>query len=212
MTPGGDAATGSFDASVRQSPLSMTALAGPLHLLALVLVVSGVGKLVSPWPATAAMRDAGLPVPFRGRAVGGLALVAVETSIGLAALAVPQWWAALALAGFYAALTAFVVRLRRRDGDAGCGCFGASSTPPGTAHVVLNATATIVALSVAALGVPDILDVFDDGAGVAVPYVLLLAVGAWLVLVAPTVAAERSQARAGTAPRPFAPVAAGRTE
>lgn len=188
----------------------MTALAGPLHLLALVLVVSGVGKLVDPWPATAAMRDAGLPVPFRGRAVGGVVLGAVETSIGLAALAVPRWWAALALAGFYAALTAFVVRLRTRDGDAGCGCFGASSTPPGTAHVVLNATATTFALTVAAIDVPDILDVFDGGVGVAVPYVALLAVGAWLVLVAPTVAAERTRARSGSTPRPFAPVAAGR--
>ena len=189
----------------------MTALAGPLHLLALVLVLSGVGKLVSPWPATAAMRDAGLPVPFRGRAFGGYALGAVETAIGLLALTVPRWWAALALAGFYAALTAFVIRLRRRDGDAGCGCFGSASTPPTAAHIVLNSVAAVVAVTVAVAGVPDILDIFEEGAGVGVPYVGLLAVGAWLVLVAPTVTAERARARSGPPTRAFAPTAAGRT-
>ena len=56
----------------------MIELAGPLHLLAVVLVVSAVGKLVDPWPSTEAMRDAGLPVPFRGRPYGGVLLGLVE--------------------------------------------------------------------------------------------------------------------------------------
>lgn len=189
----------------------MTALAGPLHLLALVLVVSGIGKLVDPWPPTAAMRDAGLPVPFRGRAVGGYALGALEAAIGLAALAVPEWWAAAALGGFYAALAAFVLRLRARDDSAGCGCFGASSTPPGVAHVVLNVSGAVFALVTAVAGVPDIVTVFDAGIGVAVPYVALLAVGAGLVLVAPALSAELSRSRATPTVRTFAPVAARRT-
>lgn len=168
----------------------MTALAGPLHLLALVLVVSAVGKLVDPWPATAAMRDAGLPVPFRGRPYGGIALGIVEGTIGLAALAVPAWWAAGALGAFYAALAGFVWTLRRRDSTAGCGCFGASSTPPGTAHLVLNAAAALTGLTAAVVGVPDIVDVFDEGIGIAVPYVGLLAIGAAIVLVAPALSAD----------------------
>ena len=127
----------------------MTILSGPLHLLALVLVVSGFGKLAQPAPAATAMRDAGLPVPFRGRAASGIALGVVEASIGLVALAVPTWWSAAALGGFYAALAAFVVRLRSIDGDAGCGCFGAASTPPGIAHLVLNSVAAVVGFVVA---------------------------------------------------------------
>ena len=184
----------------------MIELAGPLHLLAVVLVVSAVGKLADPWPSTAAMRDAGLPVPFRGRPYGGVLLGLVEGSVGVAALAVPEWWAAAALAAFYAALALFVARLRRRDGDAGCGCFGASSTPPGAAHLVLNVVAFAVAAATAVVGVPDIVDVFDEGLGVAVPYVALLAIGAGLVLVAPSLFAELAQARAGDRPRAFAPI------
>jgi hypothetical protein len=187
----------------------MTALAGPLHLLALVLVVSAVGKLVDPWPATGAMRDAGLPVPFRGRPYGGIALGVVEGAVGLVALAVPAWWAATALGAFYAALAGFVWTLRRRDSTAGCGCFGASTTPPGTAHLVLNAAGAVTALTAAVVGVPDIVEVFDEGIGVAVPYIGLLAIGAATVLVAPALSAELSRARAGgAAPRPFSPTGA----
>lgn len=186
----------------------MTALAGPLHLLALVLVVSGIGKVVDPWPPTGAMRDAGLPVPFRGRAVSGVVLGLVEAAIGLVALAVPTWWAATAMGAFYAALAAFVVRLRRADGEAGCGCFGASSTPPGRAHLVLNGVAAAVGFGVAVAGVPDIVDVFDDGLAVAAPYVALLAIGAGLVLVAPALTAELSRNRNGSRPRAFAPTPA----
>lgn len=190
----------------------MTAIAGPLHLLALVLVVSAVGKLVDPWPATGAMRDAGLPLPFRGRPYAGIALGIVEGAIGLAALTVPEWWAATALGVFYAALAGFVWTLRRRDSTAGCGCFGASSTPPGTAHLVLNAGGALTALTAAVVGVPDIVDVFDEGVGVAVPYLGLLAIGAAIVLVGPALSAELSRARAGdAAPRPFAPTGASAT-
>ena len=186
----------------------MTALAGPLHLLALVLVVSGIGKLADPWPSTGAMRDAGLPVPFRGRAVSGRLLGGIEAAIGLTALAVPLWWATASLGVFYAALAGFVLRLQRRDGDAGCGCFGASSTPPGRAHLVLNAVAAAVGFGAATAGVPDIVDVFDEGFGVAVPYVALLAIGAGLVLVAPALTAELSRNRNGSRPRAFAPTPA----
>ena len=189
----------------------MIAIAGPLHLLALVLVVSGFGKLTQPGPAATAMRDAGLPVPFRGRAVSGIALGAVEASIGAVALAVPTWWAAAALGGFYLALALFVVRLRSRDGDPGCGCFGASSTPPGTAHLVLNVVAATVAFAATIAGVPDIVDVFDEGFGVAVPYVLLLAVGAGTLLIAPALSSQTARLRTGNVPRTFAPVRAGRT-
>lgn len=189
----------------------MTALAGPLHVLALVLVVSGFGKLTAPAPAATAMRDAGLPVPFRGRAASGVGLGVVEASIGAVALAVPTWWAAAALGTFYAALAAFVVRLRSRDEEAGCGCFGSASTPPGTAHLVLNVSAAAVAFTAAVGGVPDIVDVFDGGLGVAVPYVLLLAIGAATLLIAPALTAEIARVRSGDTPRRFAAVRAGRT-
>lgn len=184
----------------------MISIAGPLHLLAVVLIVSGAAKLLDPAPASAAMRDAGLPVPFRGRPVTGIALGAVEVGIGLIALAVPAWWAASLLGAVYLGFAGFILRLRAQDGDASCGCFGSSSTPPGAAHLVLNIAAVAVATVAVVGGVPDIVEVFDDGIGVAVPYVALLAIGAATLLVAPALSAQISRLRSGDLPRPFAPV------
>lgn len=177
-------------------------LAAPLHLLALVLVVSGIQKLVAPAAAATAMADARLPVPWRGRPATGMALGAVEAATGIVALAVPHRLAAVALGVFYLALAGFVLLLRSRDADAGCGCFGASTTPPGTAHLVLNVVAAATAFGVATAGVPDIVDVVDDGILVAAAYVLLLAVGAGVLLVAPALTAETSRLLRGEHPSP----------
>lgn len=180
-------------------------LAAPLHLLALVLVVSGIQKLVAPRAAAAAMADARLPLPWRGRPATGIALGAVEAATGLAALAVPHRLAAGWLGVFYLALAGFVLLLRSRDADAGCGCFGASSTPPGTAHLVLNGVAAATAFAIAVAGVPDIVDVVDDGAVTAVAYVLLLTIGAAVLLVAPALTAEISRLLRGEHPSPSVP-------
>jgi hypothetical protein len=168
-------------------------LAAPLHLLALVLVVSGIQKLVAPAAAASAMADARLPIPWRGRPGTGMALGAVEAATGLVALAVPNRLAAAWLGAFYLGLAGFVVLLRSRDADAGCGCFGASSTPPGTAHLALNGIAAVTGFGIAVAGAPDIVDVVDDGILVAIAYVSLLAIGAAVLLVAPALTAETSR-------------------
>ncbi len=177
-------------------------LAAPLHLLALVLVVSGIQKLVAPGAAAEAMADARLPLPGRGRPAAGVALGAIEAATGLTALAVPHRLAAAWLGVFYLALAGFVLLLRARDADAGCGCFGASSTPPGTAHLALNGVAAVTAFAVAVAGVPDIVDVIDDGLVTASAYVLLLAIGAAVLLVAPALTSEISRLLQGEHPSP----------
>jgi hypothetical protein len=191
----------------------VSALAGPLHLAALVLVISGAQKVGAPRPAAQAMADAGLPVPRRRRAAVGIALGVIEAATGLAVFAFPHAASAAWLGAFYLALAAFVIALRRRDATAGCGCFGAASTPPTNAHVVVNVVAAAVALGAAAIGVPDIVDVLDEGAGVAVPYAALVVTGAALVLLAPALLARITQtldtAGGGSqGPRPFGPTGA----
>jgi hypothetical protein len=180
----------------------VSALAGPLHLVALVLVISGAQKVAAPGPAARAMRDAGLPVPRRGTVVG-VVLGVVEAGTGLAVFAAPHAATALWLGAFYVALAAFVVVLRRRDATAGCGCFGASSAPPTTTHVLVNLAAAAVAFGAAAVGVPDIVHVVDEGLGVAVPYAVLVVTGAALVLLAPALLAQIDQTVHGDPPRPF---------
>ena len=180
----------------------MSAFAGPLHLVALVLVISGVQKVVAPGAATRAMRDAGLPVPRRGTTIG-VVLGLVETGTGLAVFAAPHLISALWLGGLYLALAAFLVRLRRHDATAGCGCFGAASAPPTTAHVAVNLASAGIALAAAAVGVPDVVDLVDEGAGVALPYGVLVVAGAGLVLLAPGLLAQIDQIVRGDRPPSF---------
>jgi len=183
----------------------MSALAGPLHLVALVLVVSGAQKLVRPQPAARAMASAGLPVPARSHAVVGTALGAAEAATGLAVFAAPHRLSAAWLAAAYLALAGFVVALRRRDATAGCGCFGSADTPPTTAHIASNLLAAAIAAAAAVVGVPDVLDVVDEGLGVAVPYVALVAGGAALVLLAPVLLAALDPLERAGAVRAFGP-------
>ena len=183
----------------------MSALAGPLHLVALVLVISGVQKVIDPAPPTQAMRDAGVPLLPRRGTWPGRALGVVEAATGLAVITSPWPAAAVWMAAFYLALAGFVVLLRRRDDTAGCGCFGATSAPPTRLHVVANLLAAAVAVAAALVGMPDIVDVMDEGFGVAVPYGVLVLTGAWLVLVGPsTFASATSPPSHPAGVRPFA--------
>lgn len=176
----------------------MTALSGPLHIAALVLVVSGVQKLLRPGPAVDAMRSAGLPAP--PRPWPGWVLGAVEASVGLAVFAVPTGATSAALAATYLGLAAFVVVLRRRDASAGCGCFGRADTPPTVAHVVLDLSSAGVAALAAVAGAPDVADVVDSPA-LAIPYAAAVAVGTALVVMAPALLSDLSSAR--RTPRSF---------
>ena len=131
---------GRFSPRARPAPPPMIALAGPLHLLALVLVVSGIGKLIVPQPAADAMRDARLPIPCRGRPATAIALGAVE---GPSAC----WPWPFPPGGRPPVPRCRLPRLRpvrppapSAGRHAGCGCFGSASTPPGTAHLVLTAS------------------------------------------------------------------------
>lgn len=187
----------------------MSSLAGPLHLVALVLVISGAQKLVRPLPAARAMVSAGLRLPARRHALVGTLLGIAEAGTGLAVFAAPNRASAAWLGAVYLALAGFVVTLRRRDATAGCGCFGAADTPPTAAHVVSNLTAAAVAVSAAVVGVPDVVDVVDEGLGVAVPYAVLVVVGATLVLLAPVLLAALGPPETAPGVRAFGPAPAG---
>src|SRR5262245_14830922 len=113
---------------------------GPLGIVSTVLAVAGIWKVVRPEPARRALRALGVSLPRPVvRAVGA----------GEAALGVATWClGGPVLAGFVAALYVVfaMVAWRLRDGEVGCGCFGAaSSTPPGALHVVVDLTCAAIA-------------------------------------------------------------------
>lgn len=165
----------------------MTLLTTPLHLLALVLVISGADKIGDPRAATTAMREAGLPgvaaAGWPGRALG-----VIEVAVGGAVLAFGGPVAAGAMVATYLGFGAFLVLLQRRAADdVGCGCFGASSAPPGPIHLVLDVAAAGVALAAALTGAPDLVAVVDEGALAIVTHVLLVVTGAALVVASSSV-------------------------
>lgn len=161
----------------------MIALAWPLHVVALILVVSGIQKLLHPTPAGDAIAAARLPGTADRARAAGLGVGALEASVGVVGLVVPSGWAAVAVAAVYAAFNVFILRLRHFDDSASCGCFGASTTPPGLAHLAFNAGAVAIGVGVSLAGVPDIVDIFGRGIGIAMLYLVTLAGGAGGALI-----------------------------
>jgi hypothetical protein len=121
------------------------ALAAPFYLAAGMLLAAGPAKVLRPRPAADATRAAGIPggTPL-ARAVG-----IAEAAAGAAALLAPGPVTAGLVAGLYLAFAAFLVRLLRRGGSAGCGCAGSRETPPSWLHVALDLVAVGVAAAVA---------------------------------------------------------------
>ena len=121
-------------------------VAGPLvSVLAAVLVVAGAGKLRSPAAAADALRSAGLPAGALPARLAGTA----EVAIGVLVLAVPSRPALALMAGLYAVLGAFALRLlRAAEPAASCGCFGADA-PPSALHPAFDACAAVAAAAAA---------------------------------------------------------------
>lgn len=165
----------------------MTPFAVPLHIAAVVLVVSGAAKIGDPRASTAAMATAGM-VSVRSRRWPGIALGSMEVATGALCLAYGGVASALLVAVLHVGFLGFLVRLRRRDSNAACGCFGASSAPAGPIHVVLNLVIVVVAVGAALDGAPDVVDVVQNSVLEAVTHTLLVLTGAGLVVSAPPLA------------------------
>ena len=128
----------------------MSALTVPYVAAAVLLVLAGWSKVVSPQSTVVAARDAGLPAsPSWVRLLAG-----AEVVIGVAALvidgAVPASLVALSYLGFALFLTRGLVR-----GDLNsCGCFAGDEARPTWLHVALDALLALAAVFVAAAGRP----------------------------------------------------------
>lgn len=178
----------------------MNALSGPLQVVALTLIVSGMIKILDPRPSQEAMRSAGIPVGtgvLPGRLLGS-----VELLSGLALFVVPGRTVAAWFAVLHLGLFGFVLALLRRDPTASCGCLGRASAPPTRAHAGLNLAIAAIAAVAAVLGVDDPIRLLDEPA-LVVPHVVLVVTGAGLLLFAPALLAERSAVVIGRTPRRF---------
>lgn len=133
----------------------MEILEGPIAVLGVVLVVSGVLKLVDTAPTEAMLGAVGLP---RSRAAVVLIALA-EIVVGVAAFVFGGVLVCLALAGLYAGFAVIsLVLVRRGERSVSCGCFGRSSATISPVHVAVDAVAAVIALAGAVTAVPGFLD------------------------------------------------------
>lgn len=139
-----------LDVGVSPDGVLAVALAVLVALAAGLLVPAGIAKLRDP----AVAREA-LSLPRR--AEPAVRLIGVgELALAVAVLATGAWPVVAALALTYAAFT--LVASRQRARGASCGCFGASQTPTGWHHVLLDGAAAMVAATAALVGVASAAD------------------------------------------------------
>jgi len=125
----------SFDANRLVVSTLMFFGSGIYHAALLVLFVSGLSKLVKPEVAGRALS---LASPVKSSMAVVLIRCLAVGEIVLAAMALMLGWLSVGVALVYFGFAWFVRRLSAADGQAGCGCFGASDDPPGPFHVAVN--------------------------------------------------------------------------
>ncbi|MEX1177681.1 MAG: MauE/DoxX family redox-associated membrane protein [Nitriliruptor sp.] len=155
-----------------------------------LLIPAGIAKLRAPSVARQAL---GLPAAadrwVQALGVGELLLAAAVLATGARPVVAM-------LAAAYGGFT--VVALRQRARGASCGCFGASETPTGWHHVVLDASAAAAALVGTVVAVPSALELVASGPLAGVPTlvagVLAVASVQLTITVLPELAAARRTA------------------
>ena len=165
----------------------MSLVVGPFHLFAVLLILSGADKIGAPRPSTDAMNAAGL---FGSRRVGdwaGRVLGIAEVLVGGAVVAFGGPVSAIAMAVVFGGFGLFLVLLQRRSSGVSCGCFGASESPPGVVHIVIDVVAAATAVAAALTATPDLTRVLDEGTVAFAAHLVLVVTGALLVVASSTV-------------------------
>jgi hypothetical protein len=174
----------------------MSVLAGPFAIATVVLALGGAFKALEPADTAHALGALGLPTSRTLIRAGG----ALEAILAIGALVTGNAVLVAIVAASYA-LFAVVVAVALRSGKpiSSCGCFGKVDTPPSALHVVLNVAAAGVAAGAVFVGASEINlpDVLTDQPLLGIPFLLLVAIGVGLVLLAltalpKTLAAARS--------------------
>jgi len=144
-------------------------LSGPFFAISALLVVAGSMKVYRPKFTVGALRAAHL----QANSALVRALGAGEVAVGIGGIINGAALWALAVAVFYIGFAGFVVyALRSGIPISSCGCFGSPDTPPSVGHVVLNSTATVVALAVAMAPIGPWVGLSGTDAGTASAFLL----------------------------------------
>lgn len=142
-------------------------------IFSVLLIVTGMAKVVSPHDVERALARLGLPrIPYAGAFIG-----VVEVGVGAAAL-----FSSLALVVqgvLYLAFAVWVLFALRLDVPlARCGCLGKDDTPPSWGHFTLNMVAMLVSAAAAATG-----SIEWNGGIEEIAAIVVVAVGVFLAYV-----------------------------
>lgn len=184
-----------LDGSLSPDGPVVVALTVLVVLAAGLLVPAGIAKLRDPAVAREAL---GLP----GRAAPLVRLIgAGELALAAAVLATGARPAVVAIALTYAGFT--LVATRQRSRGASCGCFGATETPTGWHHVLVDAAIALAAGAAALVGTPAPATLLADAPMAGVPLgvgVLVATASLQLVITALPELADARRTAAGGAP------------
>lgn len=152
-------------------------LVAPFFVSAVLLTAAGWNKLFRPAPTRDLLQALSLPL---SRCLAA-ALAALEISVGSLALLYPSPRSSASLAVLYSALTLFLIYLRFSHPNRSCACLGSSHSPSSTTHIVLNATAVVIAIALTATGGPDLYALAKEQAYALPVYAAGLVAASWLV-------------------------------
>jgi len=162
----------------------MGAWAGPFLIAAVLLAAAGIAKLVDPANTVGALRGFGIGVPPAAVRLAGALEAALAVVAGSTGAALP----ALLVAASYVAFSVFVAAALVTHRPIGsCGCFGKVDTPPSALHLVVNLGAAVAAMGVASAGGGGLGSVLSAQPLAAVPFLLLVATGAYAAFALLTV-------------------------
>jgi hypothetical protein len=161
-------------------------LAGPFAIAAVLVMIGGAAKAVRPRDTAHALTAVGVRLP-RFLSVRMLVRLggAFEVVVGVGALVTGAAVFAALVSVSYLAFTGFVVlALRSGKPISSCGCFGKIDTPPSPVHVILDVTFACVAIAAAIVGGVALPDVLGEQPLLGIPFLVLLAIGLYLVFLA----------------------------
>lgn len=163
----------------------MTVLAGPFAIATAVLALGGALKALEPADTAHALSALGLPTATVLVRIGG----AVELTVAIGALVTGNAVLAAIVAVSYLAFAVIVaVALRSGKPLSSCGCLGKIDTPPSLVHVGIDLVCAGVAAAAAVAATSEIAlpDVLADQPLLGIPFLLLVAIGTGLALLALT--------------------------
>ncbi len=152
-------------------------VAGLFFVICEVLLISGVGKVLSPSPTESALSSVGLPSSSSLVRCLGVS----EIVLGVSGILIGGRYLPIIIGGLFAFFTVFILFALQHDRLTACGCFGAINEPPTILHAFANLA--FMALALFAIGVEGLGDAIDGRRAHGIPFMLCVLFGTLVIFL-----------------------------